>query len=315
MKEGIIMPKKSNLKEFKQKVYDKVKNEYSVIGEYKNHMTKIEMKHNICGFEYSVTPNKFLDLDRRCPKCFGNIKKTLDEVKDEISNLTNGEYTLVGEYKDTNTPIKIQHNKCGEIFEMRRTDFVKPNGNRCPYCAGLKKKDIEIVKREINYITNGEFLVESKEYKNNKTKIEIKHLKCGRTFKNSYNIFTKHTSCPYCLETDGESKIRYFLNDKHINFKSQYRLRKFSSYHSFDFAVFDEINNLTLLIEYDGRAHYEPIYGEAAFKSQKKNDTKKDTFCLENNIKLLRIPYWDFNKINDILSSTTIENTSKDGSE
>jgi hypothetical protein len=43
------------------------------------------------------------------------------------------------------------------------------------------------------------------------------------------------------------------------------------------------MNNLTLLIEYDGRAHYESIYGEAAFKRQKKNDSKKDTFCLENN--------------------------------
>lgn len=45
---------------FKQKVFDQVGNEYSVLSEYKNNSTKILIKHNICGNEYLVTPDMFI---------------------------------------------------------------------------------------------------------------------------------------------------------------------------------------------------------------------------------------------------------------
>jgi len=310
------MPKKSNIIEFKQKVKNLTNNEYEVIGDYKNHMTKIQLKHKTCNFEYSVTPNKFLDLGRRCPKCFGNIKKTLSEVANEISNLTKNEYSLLStDYKDTNFPIEIKHNICGNSFKMRRTDFVKPNGNRCPYCAGLKKKTLDIVKNEIKNITNNEFEIISDSYKNNKTKLKIIHHSCNKEFKNSYNLFLKYKSCPYCSikESKGEEKIKNFLILHKIQFKPQFRLSSFSKKYSFDFAVFNEIG-LKILIEYDGEMHYHPIFGESELKKQQKNDELKNVYCKENNIKLLRIPYWDFEKIENILCSTTIESTSKDGS-
>ena len=60
--------KKKTTDIFKKEVYDLVGKEYTVLGEYKNADTKILMKHNKCGNEYEVTPNKFLQ-DRRCPKC------------------------------------------------------------------------------------------------------------------------------------------------------------------------------------------------------------------------------------------------------
>jgi very-short-patch-repair endonuclease len=44
-------------------------------------------------------------------------------------------------------------------------------------------------------------------------------------------------------------------------------------------------------IEYDGRQHFEPVYGQENLEAQKVRDRLKDEYCKENGIKLIRIPY------------------------
>lgn len=49
-----------------------------------------------------------------------------------------------------------------------------------------------------------------------------------------------------------------------------------------------------MLIEYQGKQHYEPIEffgGIKAFKKQKKRDAMKKEYALKNNIQLIEIPY------------------------
>lgn len=59
---------KKTTKQFKEMVYNLVKTEYSVLGEYVGSKEKILMKHNFCGHEWLIQPNKFVQ-GRRCPKC------------------------------------------------------------------------------------------------------------------------------------------------------------------------------------------------------------------------------------------------------
>ncbi|MDO5398769.1 MAG: hypothetical protein Q4G33_12655 [bacterium] len=54
---------------FNKEVYDLVGNEYTVLGTYIDNKTHIEMKHNKCGYRWSVLPTHFLCNGRRCPKC------------------------------------------------------------------------------------------------------------------------------------------------------------------------------------------------------------------------------------------------------
>ena len=61
---------------FREKVKELVGNEYIVLGNYINMNTKIKIRHNKCGYEYEVIPNKFLGKKSlnytngsRCPKC------------------------------------------------------------------------------------------------------------------------------------------------------------------------------------------------------------------------------------------------------
>jgi len=108
---------------FKKEVYDLVGDEYTVLGEYENLTTKILMRHNKCGYEYKVKPHSFKFGGARCPKCAGNIKKDIDIFKKEVYDLVGDEYTVLGEYKNTNSNIRIRHNACGYEYDTKPRVF------------------------------------------------------------------------------------------------------------------------------------------------------------------------------------------------
>jgi hypothetical protein len=63
---------------------------------------------------------------------------------------------------------------------------------------------------------------------------------------------------------------------------------------------------MNVCIEYDGIQHFEIIDhfgGLERYNKQKMKDKIKDDFCYENDIKLLRISYIDFDNIEDILNN------------
>mgnify|MGYP003264325999 FL=1 len=76
----------------------------------------------------------------------------------------------------------------------------------------------------------------------------------------------------------------------------------------FDFAVIKD-DKIDFLIEYDGEQHFKPIQfrginDKKALKLHKETlerDNIKTTYCLNKNISLLRIPYYNFNKIEEII--------------
>lgn len=55
-------------KQFEKDIIDLYGEEYSVIGKYKNAKTKIKMRHNLCGYEWEVSPSAILK-QRLCPNC------------------------------------------------------------------------------------------------------------------------------------------------------------------------------------------------------------------------------------------------------
>jgi very-short-patch-repair endonuclease len=68
----------------------------------------------------------------------------------------------------------------------------------------------------------------------------------------------------------------------------------------FDFYLED----YNILIEYDGELHYkESRYKNSQDKLNiiKNHDNIKNNYCKENNIKLIRIPYTEFDNIENIL--------------
>jgi hypothetical protein len=62
------------------------------------------------------------------------------------------------------------------------------------------------------------------------------------------------------------------------------------------------------LIEYNGEQHYIDKFGKEKFIQQQRNDKMKHEYCNRKNIKLINIPYWEFDNIENILREHKIIN-------
>lgn len=61
----------------------------------------------------------------------------------------------------------------------------------------------------------------------------------------------------------------------------------------YDFAIFNNKNEIIQLIEFDGEQHYvEAPFFNKTLEEQKQIDEEKNIFAKNKNIKLIRIPYW-----------------------
>lgn len=156
---GNILRKKHQTKthdQFSKEVYEQVGYEYSIKSEYKGNKNKIKLKHNICGHEYLVQPSSFLS-GVRCPKCNGGISKTHKEFVEEVNRISNNEYIVVDEYKNSMTPIKMLHKNCGHIWLVYPSNFT--SGSRCPKCNQSKgEKTIEKYLKRNDYIENIDYI-------------------------------------------------------------------------------------------------------------------------------------------------------------
>ncbi len=109
----------------------------------------------------------------------------------------------------------------------------------------------------------------------------------------------------------GEIKIQDILKQAGLSFKQEYSFPDLigPSGHPlrFDFAVFDDNDEIDFLIEFQGIQHYKPkskFGGIAGLKKQQFYDMRKREYCNKHDIKLILIPYWD----EDIVSYDYIMN-------
>lgn len=102
----------------------------------------------------------------------------------------------------------------------------------------------------------------------------------------------------------GEIKIHEILEEAGLNFKEEYSFPDLISSSGrplrFDFAVFDDNDELEFLIEYQGIQHYQAkskFGGMTGLRKQQYNDMRKREYCKKHNIILLAIPYIDEGRV------------------
>lgn len=305
VKNTIIKQSKTH-EEFVKEVHALVKDEYAVLSSYKNNRVKVKMRHNKCNHIWMVTPTSFLS-GARCPNCMN--RKNPDVFIKEVYELVGDEYVFLERYKNSRTKIKCRHNICGYEWMIQPNGFL--NGIRCPKCNQRIPWTTEVFKNEIFNAVGSEYILLGESI-NSYTKVDILHQKCGNIWNTTPATFNKGSRCPHCVVYKGEDAIENFLNKANTRFIKQHSFDDCRNTLplSFDFAVIDDNENILSLIEYDGRQHFEPVnFGgisdEEAHEKlvvQQFNDKIKNDYCRNNNIKLIRIPYWDFSNLEDILS-------------
>ena len=135
----------------------------------------------------------------------------------------------------------------------------------------------------------------------------------GKVTVQSGNLKSGHTQSCGCISSKGEARIKQYFIDNNIEYEPQYSFPDciYIGLLRFDFAVFNNNGGLMFLCEYDGQQHYEPVifgdftYDEAVVKYEElvQRDSIKNNYCEEHNIKILRIPYWEYDNIENILNS------------
>ena len=286
--------------QFRQDVKNEVGTEYTFLDKYINSSIKIRVKHNKCGSTYKVEPNSFLQ-GKRCPYCYGNIKKTDFQFKKEVFDLVGGEYEFLDSYVNNHTKLRAKHNKCGNVYEIRPHDFFQ--GNRCPYCSGKIKKTDTQFKREVQKLVGGEYdFLDT--YVDSKTKIRVKHSRCGNIYEVQPSNFLQGYRCPYCNNSKGELIISKILKSLNVNYDYQKTFDDLKDVNplSYDFFIPDQ----NILIEYQGIQHYEPVAhfgGKKRFPTQQKHDKMKLDYAKSHHYNLIAVPYTEdtFAKIKNYL--------------
>ena len=265
-----------------------------------------------CGEIFKRTWANVSKGQTKCLTC-SNIKRwDIDKIKVECKNL--GIEILSDKYLNNQESMLFKCS-CGEVFKRNWSQIINLNQITCNTCS--RKASSERQRRTVEYLENKckDFEIEllSKEYLNNAQKLSFK-CKCGNIFVTSWaGVLSGKTCCNTCskIESKAVSIIKEYLDKNNYTYIREYR---FSDCRDiiplpFDFAVIDGAGKVNLLIEYDGEQHYKPInFGgiskeEACLNLEKQryHDELKNKYCKDNNIHLLRIPYWEKNNIKKIL--------------
>lgn len=299
---------------FTERVFSLVGDEYVVLGECLSGTKPIRMKHNTldCQHEYTTKPSYFINNNSRCPIC--RNKTTVEELKQAVFESLGGSYTVIGEYINSSTKIKVLHNNCGDLIEILPNSLLKEYEK----CSNLKCSKIT---NKYNFSDKvlkkyGDEYIALEDYIDSGTKIRFKHNKkgCGKVFVGSPKHFLYgKTSCP-CNHTSsrGEKKISKILKESNTLFKKEFVLSECTDegFLRFDFALFNSDGSLYCLLEYDGSQHFMPVdfagrgedWADDQFKKIQERDGIKNQYCITNNIPLIRIPYWEFDNVEIIIS-------------
>ena len=245
----------------------------------------------LCGYEFGASKNK------------KNILQVIKAVKDKGDEILNPEKYV--NMKTNN--LKIKCKLCNNVWTTSLASLCSSDG-LCPDC-GIKKcaKSNMLSSSTVTHIIsskNNNILLNPEDYKgNNIRNLKVK-CKCGNVYTVSLAnyVYNDVIRCPQCTkkESRGERIIREFLEANKINFQQEQRFSDCVDKRTLPFDFY--LPEYNTCIEFDGQHHYFPIYNDDIhFEITKKHDKIKTQYCDNNNIKLIRIPYWQGENINSIL--------------
>lgn len=241
--------------------------------------------------------------------------------KIDLTGQTFGRLYVIKQVENTITPNGRSHVTwqcrcdCGNIVNVRSECLRNGHTVSCG-CYSLertknmgKNRLINLIGQRFGYLTVIDYCEERSTHGE---AIWLCQCDCGNIVKViSTNLRRKKEgtiSCG-CKKSKGEYKISQILMKMQVPFIIQKK---------FDTCIFPEtqrhllfdfyLPEQNLLIEYDGQQHFAKIKNDRYdYENLKKRDSFKDNWCLENNYSLIRIPYYDLEKIDEEYMRRIIE--------
>ena len=232
----------------------------------------------------------------QCPKC-GHNRDPRTQLTENIIGKKFNHLTVIDKTDQIQCGKILYKCQCDcpekTIIYVNRTDLQNNHTKSCG-CITRKYKTGDIVNnRQILFpILNKD--------KQNIFYYHCKCLLCNREYDASAQTLDHTISCG-CQKSIGEFNIIQVLNSNNISYQKEYCFP--NNFLRFDFAIFDKNNNIVRLIEFDGEQHYEQNIKNSGWNTYEKyeytlqNDKQKNQIAKNNQIPLIRIPYWERDNI------------------
>lgn len=172
-------------------------------------------------------------------------------------------------------------------------------GNKCKKCAVFKTAQMKT-------LTHNEFIEKLKttnchyntinilgEYTGYRNRISCECKICGNKWNPRAHALIRGSGCPNCNSSKGNKLLEDILIKNNFNHKKEISFEELKQ-RRFDNSVLNQFDIVKCLFEYDGSQHFETndyYGGNDEFERCKQSDNIKNTFCINSNIPLLRIPY------------------------
>ncbi len=278
--------------------------------------------------EYGIKTSTYdimINCGRGCKQCGIESRTEKHKIPEEkLKELVESKGFIYAGYdydNDKNKSNKVNiHIICPKHIEKGiqkiKYDNLKKNTGKCGYCVG-KYRSKDDLQKELDELHG---LVDIIEYTQYSEPITAKCRVCGHIWDTNGPNLTNGRRCPKCVKSKFEIEVSKLLDDFGYNYEDQYTFYDCRDINPLPFDFY--ISDYNILIEADGEGHYKPIprgnmsieEAEAQLNIIKKHDYIKTKYCSDNNIILIRIPYWErknlkcylLNVLNNIINNKAI---------
>ena len=232
-----------------------------------------------------------------------NLKKKDTVIRSylyaDITNVDINDFIKVGNV----TKYKVNCKKCKKNRGYQRPSVFD---KLCKSCSSISKTLDDCIKLG----NKNDFTFLDNNYITYKHKHNWKCNKCDFIFKRSINDMSKRINCPYCNKFSNENKVREIFETKFNKSFPTVRpnfLKNPNTGYNLELDGYCE--ELKLAFEYDGEFHYKEmdwIDDRNRLEKVQQKDRLKDSLCKENDIMLVRVPYWENNDLEHYINQQLI---------
>lgn len=235
------------------------------------------------------------NLRRNHTKSCGCQRK--ESAQARVVNLTGQRFGMITVKKKAVNPYKNRHTywlcdcDCGKTNILIDGENLKAGRTKSCGCNNYKKPE-DLTGQKFGKLTPLYWF-----HKDNRV---LWHCQCdcGNTIDVLTNVLKsgRTQSCDCINYSIGEKNIELLLKENNISYIKEFKFNDLGLYR-FDFYL-PEYHRL---IEFDGKQHFQDCGGSwdknDNLKQRQERDKIKNQYALDNNIDLIRIPYWERDNI------------------
>lgn len=270
------------------------------IDDYEGLSVKIKWECLKCSYVFCSKPREILD-GSGCHRCSKRIRLNNEIVDEKLSNRLIKRLDNVNNNRCVFRWLCLTTN-CNYIWKTC-ADSILNNNRGCPKCS----RKIALTNESVDARLNNRPIKRLDDINGTGRRVNWECLDCHHIWITSPDsILNGKRGCPNC-KYKNEKIVYGLLKQYNIDFEHQKDIRSININETRFCKVDFYIPSVNLIIEYNGKQHYEPVRfhgipsnkAKINFMKQKERDDYINKFCNDNNIKLLKIDGREYQ--NDLL--------------